>query len=149
MSSRYGLQIRAAAPPDAAALADLMTHAGRPAGASILAARLDAWHGTPGAVLMAVEWGPPSGLVALHWFQTLSDDMPVAQIDLLLVDPDARRRGIGRALLKAASQAARTAGCGAIQIAAPSNAASLEAFCRATGFDTGETIYRRALRKRA
>ena len=71
--------------------------------------RLEALRQEPGTVLLALEWGPPSGVIALNWFRTLEDDHPVAQISALFVAPDDRRRGIGRMLLKAGAQAARAA----------------------------------------
>ena len=147
MASRYGLQIRTADPGDAPGIADLLGAAGRPIAASILAARLDALRREPGAALLAVEWGPPSGLVVLHWFRTLADDGPVAQISALLVGPDDRRRGIGRALLKSAAQAARSAGCAALHLPVPGADASLVAFCEATGFTETGPGFVRPLRK--
>src|ERR1700712_3086771 len=107
VSSRYGLEIRSAAGVDAPGLSALLAAAGRPISPSALAERLDALHGAPGTALAAWEWGPPSGLVVLHWYRTLTDDQLTAQITTLLVGPDSRRRGIGRLLVKAAAQAAR------------------------------------------
>ena len=108
MANRYGLQIRAARGADAPDLLDLM-RAYTPCSAVSLASRLDAVDQSgAGVALVAVEWGPPTGLIAMHWFPTLGDDLPVAQIDILLVSWDERRRGVGRLLLKSASRMART-----------------------------------------
>ncbi len=148
MASRYGLQIRAAAAADAAGLAELMETCGIPAAAGPLAARLAALAGTAGTALVAVEWGPPSGVVAVTWAQTLKADLPVATIDLLLVGPDDRRRGVGRLLLKAASQAARAANCGTLVVGVPGEVATLRAFCEATGFAITGACYARALRRK-
>ncbi len=147
MSPRYGLRIRAAAGADAAGLSDLMRAAGRPVADGALAARLEALRPADGAALVAIEWGPPSGVVALNWCRTLDDDRPVAVLGLLLVGPDERRRGIGRTLLKAASQAARVAGCGTMLIHAAADP-SLAAFCAATGFEPAGTLQVRPLRKK-
>ena len=87
-------------------------------------------------------------MVALNWCRTLDDDRPMAVVGTLLVGPDERRRGIGRTLLKAASQAARVAGCGAMLIQAASDAPELAAFCDATGFSRAGALYLRALRKK-
>ncbi|MDB5371886.1 MAG: GCN5-related N-acetyltransferase [Belnapia sp.] len=148
MASRYGLEIRAATKPDAPGLAEVLAEAGCAIAPAALAERLAALQQAAGAALIAAEWGPPSGLVVLHWYRTLGAAQPIAQITGLLVRPADRRRGIGRLLLKAAAQAARTAGCGALELLAPGEAApSLDAFCRATGFTAQGTRFLRPLRK--
>ncbi|HEY4251542.1 MAG TPA: GNAT family N-acetyltransferase [Roseomonas sp.] len=102
-----------------------------------------------GTALIAAQWGPPSGLVVLHWYATLEDARPTAQITTLLVGAEDRRRGIGRLLLKAAAQAARTAGCGQLELLAAPDQAALHAFCRATGFAAAGERFIRSLRKQA
>ncbi len=148
MAGRYGLQIRAATPADAPGLAELMGAAGRPVSPPALAARLEALRHEPGIALVALEWGPPSGLVIATWFRTLASDAPLAQVTTLLVGPGDRRRGIGRTLLKAASQAARAAGCGTLHLIAEAGDVGTHGFCLANGFTGTETHYTRALRKR-
>lgn len=145
MGGRYGLQVRAAAATDALGLAELLAACGIAATAERLAARLDALD--RGLVLIAVEWGPPGGLAAVGWRRSLMSDAPVATLDALLVAPDDRRRGIGRLLLKAASQAARQAGCDALHAAAGDDP-SLAAFLDATGFTRGGSDHVRPLRRR-
>lgn len=149
MSSRYGLEIRAATEADAPALAELLRAAGWTVAPRGLAVRLGALQASGGTALVALDWGPPSGLVALHWHPTLESDLPVAQITTLLVGPDDRRRGIARLLLKAASQAARVAGCGTLRVSAAPDRDGLAAFCRATGFAEADTGFVRPLRKKA
>lgn len=150
MGSRYGLQIRAAAAADAAGIAELLAAAGLQVGAAALASRLDRVRSGAGAVLVAVEWGPPSGVVALHWHPTLGSDAPVAWITTLLVGAEDRRRGIGRALLKSAAQAARLAGCDRLgaMVAGEGPGPGLREFLDATGFEGGGRAYLRPLRKR-
>ena len=149
MGHRFGLQIRAAASTDAPGLAALMDAGGRPVAASVLAARLERIEAAAGAALVAVEWGPPSGVVVVTWSHRLEADLPFARISLLLVGPDDRRRGIGRLLLKAAAQAARVAGCGTLVVDVAADAATLRAFCDATGFAAAGMSYARSLRKNA
>ena len=149
MASRYGLEIRAANVGDAAGLAELLRGAGPPVAAESLAERIEALRHGSGAALVAVEWGPPSGLVVLHWYPSLAANLPTAQVTTLFVAPDARRRGIGRLLLKAASQAARSAGCGEIQLLARPDQAHLQAFGAATGFSDYGSVSVRPLRKKA
>jgi GNAT superfamily N-acetyltransferase len=147
VTSRYGLEIRAAAAADAPGLATLLSAAGCRADARAVAERLAALREAPGAVLLAVQWGPPSGVIALHWYPTLEEARPVAQVTTLLVGPDDRRAGIGRLLVKAAAQAARTAGCGRMELLAPEGEASLRDFCLATGFAEAGSRLVRPLRK--
>jgi aminoglycoside 6'-N-acetyltransferase I len=148
LKSRYGLEIRAATVADSAGLSALFGAAGLTITPLALAGRLDAIRQDQGAVLIAAEWGPPSGLINLHWYRTLEADRPTAQITTLLVAPDDRRRGIGRLLVKAAAQASRVAGCDAMEILTASTASGLEAFCRATGFAEAGSCFVRALRKK-
>lgn len=144
MSNRRGLEIRAASAADAPALAELLGSNGHTISAKTLAARLDAVRQGAGTVLIALEWGPPSGVVALHWYVGLDEDRPKAQIDALLVGAEDRRRGIGRLLVKAASQAARVAGCASLALVADP---SLQAFYQATGFTEFGLLADRKLRK--
>ncbi len=148
MASRYALEIRAATAFEAPGLATLLAEAGHTIDAAAIAERLAALQGGSGVALAALQWGPPSGLVILHWYRTLVAPRPVAQVSLLLVAAEDRRRGIGRMLLKAAAQAARTAGCGDMEIMAAPGDASLQAFCAATGFEPAGERFIRPLRKR-
>lgn len=149
MSSRYGLQIRTAAPADAAGIAELMASVGQAVSAPALIARLEALRREPGTALLALEWGPPSGLIVLHWVRTLESDHPVAQISTLVVGPEERRRGIGRLLIKAGAQAARSAGCGELHLLASPAQPGVREFGVATGFVATGISLARPLRKKA
>ncbi|WP_238258684.1 GNAT family N-acetyltransferase [Methylobacterium gnaphalii] len=98
-------------------------------------------------VLIALEWGPPSGIIVVHWHQTLEFARPVSEISTLLVSPDARRRGIGRLLLKAAARAARQAGCETIRVSGVPPKSELQQFCAANGFLSEGVCLHRPLRK--
>jgi GNAT superfamily N-acetyltransferase len=147
VTSRHGLEIRAATANEAPGLATLLAEAGHVIDARDLADRLVALRQASATALVALQWGPPSGLVVMHWYPTLDAARPTAQITTLLVAVEERRRGIGRLLLKAAAQAARTAGCGELEIAAAPDVPSLHAFCRATGFAETGPRFVRSLRK--
>lgn len=148
LGARHGLEIRAAAAADAVGLAALLGAAGRAADPHLLAERLEAIRQHGGRALIAVAWGPPSGIVVLHWHRTLEAALPAAQITTILVGPDERRRGVGRLLLKAAAQAARTAGCGTLELLAPPDRPDLVAFARETGFEPVAGCFARPLRKK-
>lgn len=148
MANRYGLEIRAAESGDAEGLAELLRGAGLPVNPRALAGRLDAIGADSGAVLLAAEWGPPTGVIAVSWAWTLAAELKQARVTTLLVDPDQRRRGVARLLLKAASRAGRAAGCGELALSAPAGADGLEAFCLATGFESAGQAYVRSLRRR-
>jgi len=149
MTSRHGLEIRAATAADAPGMATLLAASGHNLNAAELAERLAALRGGNAAALLAVQWGPPSGLLVMAWYPTLEAARPVALVSTLLVAADDRRQGIGRLLIKAAAQAARVAGCGDMMIAAGANAPSLQEFCRATGFSETGPHFIRSLRKQA
>ena len=134
MSSRHGLSIRTANSGDVDGLAELLKTAGLTVARDRLASRLSAMQDQPGALLVADEWGPPPGIIALHWHSVLTADLKVGWISALLVDPDRRRNGVARLLLKAASQAARSAGCGELVVHSPIVPGELRTFCLATGF---------------
>jgi N-acetylglutamate synthase-like GNAT family acetyltransferase len=145
-SLRYGVEVRSAQAADAPELARLLAQAGFPSTPAAAADRLDAMRARPDcAVLVATGWTGLSGMVALHWAPTLGHPRPVAHITTLVVDADERRHGIGRMLLKAASQAARVAGCDVMELVSGAG----EAFCRATGFTEGTAVFTRSLRRRS
>lgn len=147
MSSRYGLQIRTATSADAPGLAELFQKAGQTIGVAVLTQRLAVLQQAAGTALLALEWGPPSGIVVLTWYPVLAGDHMVARITTLLVGPDERRRGVGRLLLKAASQAARAAHCTALHLPDPDHEPTMAAFARASGFDVHGADFVRGLRK--
>ena len=149
MAGRYGLQIRAATATDAEGIAELMRGVDIVASPAAVVERLEAIRRSGcGGVLLAVEWGPPSGMLALHWHPAIGADMPLAHIDWLAVALEERRRGIARTLLKSASQLARSAGCGSLTLAVPDqDDGTLRAFCGASGLEPSGAAFARSLRK--
>ena len=145
MQNRHGLEIRAPTPQDAPFIAELLSECSLPISPEILTKTLGQIRNTPGTALIANEYGPPSAIIVLHWFQTLTTLTPTARITTLLVTPSRRRQGLARLLLKSASQAARSAGCATIELATTNP--TLQAFCQATGFTQTATTYTRSLRK--
>ena len=99
-------------------------------------------------MLLAEDWGPPIGVLALRWSWTLFDALKIAEVTTLVVDPEQRRKGIARLLLKAAARAARSAGCGELRLLAPGASDGLGQFSIATGFERIGEAFARPLRKR-
>jgi aminoglycoside 6'-N-acetyltransferase I len=147
VASRYGLEIRAATSADAPGLSELLALCGHAVAPRLVGERLEAMQREPGVVLLAQEWGPPSGVIAVSWRAVLLAS-PEATITTLLVAPEARRRGIGRLLLKAGSQAARQAGCAELHLPVQPGQPELLAFCEAAGFSPAGSSHARSLRKR-
>jgi GNAT superfamily N-acetyltransferase len=87
-------------------------------------------------------------LIAVHWHAVLTADLKLGWISALLVDPARRRSGIARLLLKTASQAARSAGCGELILSSAAGSGELRAFGLATGFVEAGEVFTRSLRKR-
>jgi GNAT superfamily N-acetyltransferase len=145
---RYGVEVRSAQAADAAELTRLLAQAGVATSIGAVAGRLEAMRGSVAcAVLVATGYGGLSGLVALDWAPTLHHTRPVARLTALVVDTGERRHGIGRMLLKAASQAARVAGCDTLELVQEAGQ-DAAAFCRATGFIAGGQMFVRSLRRR-
>ena len=148
MGTRHGLEIRAAVGGDAPGLAAMLAEAAVAVAPAELAGRLEALQRAGGTALVAVAWGPPSGLVVLTHHRTLDSARPLGLVTTLLVARDSRRRGIGRVLLKAAARAARQAGCERMLLAAGPGQADLRAFCTANGFaEAGDLLARPLLRR--
>lgn len=149
MGQRYGLEIRGAAATDAPGLAALMADLGAGCVAPpVLAARLDAMARAGGTTLIALEWGPPSGVVALQAVTDLAASHPAGLLTTLGVAPDARRRGIGRLLIKAAARWARLAGCDRLLLPAAVSRTDIAAFAAATGFAPEDGFLARPLLRR-
>ena len=138
--------MRRAAAADGPELARLLAQAGASVTAAEAADRLDAVR--TGAVLVTAGYSGLNGLIGLHWAPVLQRPRPIAQVTMLVVDEAERRHGIGRLLLKAASQAARSAGCDGLEIVAGASHGGLAAFCRAAGFGEAGQVFGRSLRKR-
>jgi aminoglycoside 6'-N-acetyltransferase I len=146
---RFGVEVRRAAAADAPEIARLLAEAGAALSAADAADRLEAMRlHADCAVLVTAGYAGLNGLVAVHWAPVLQSPRPVARLTALVVDADERRHGIGRLLLKAASQAARSGGCDTLEVAADDGQSDLAAFCRAAGFVEEGQTFARSLRKR-
>jgi len=140
------IQIREAAPDDAAPVAELLGHLGYPADAGTIPTRLAAVSAGGGTVLLAVTaQGAAVGLVGLQTFPVLHAPAPVAYITALVVDPTTRGQGVGRALVAAAERWAREAGCGRLTVTSAEHRAGAHAFYPQLGLPYTGRRYSRLL----
>ena len=136
-------------PADAPFIAEFLAQSGYPTPAETLTISLTLIRQSPGTALVAHEYGPPSGIIVLHYYPALTTPNLTARITTLLVIPARRRHGLARLLLKSASQAARAAGCTTIELPVTPAHPDLSAFCQATGFAQSAERFTRRLRKHA
>jgi ribosomal protein S18 acetylase RimI-like enzyme len=142
----HPLVVRVATAEDAAALARLnAAFNGVPDDADALAARLR----DPQRVetpLLAFWDGPAVGFAALRLIPSLFCAAPQAELTELYVEPDYRRRGIARTLLREAVALAQRGGAEEIWLLTnPANLAA-QALYRAEGWSVDSLALRKSLR---
>ncbi|HEY2067478.1 MAG TPA: GNAT family N-acetyltransferase [Gemmatimonadaceae bacterium] len=126
---------RVATPEDAPALADLLGQLGYPTSAESLPTRVAALNAQGGVVFVAVaEEGRVVGLASGARHATIHADGEVAYITALVTDGNARRQGVGRALLAALEQWALTHGCTRLSVTSAEHRADAHAFYPRCGF---------------
>jgi aminoglycoside 6'-N-acetyltransferase I len=145
---RQGVEIRGAVPADAADIARLIDQLGYAIPPQEAAERLAmVMRDGQSTLLVAADYGPVVGVIALHWCPMLQEARPVARITTLVVDEQERGRGIGRILLKAGAQAARQAGCDALELTSGLRRTEAHEFYRAQGFADTSLRFVRSLRR--
>lgn len=106
------LTVRAAEPRDAEAIAALLAQLGYPVDSAAVAPRLERLGIVGDTVAVAELDGTVVGLAHLQVSPALEHDRPAAKVGALVVDDSSRRRGVGRALVAALEEEARSRGCG-------------------------------------
>lgn len=128
--------VRLAAAGDSEAVAELLAQLGYPARPTQVTARLARMLAEPGqSALVATEQGRVVGLATVIVRHVLVDDAPFARLAALVVAEGERGRGVGRALVAAAEQIARTAGCSLMEVTSGDHRPAAHAFYRALGFE--------------
>lgn len=128
--------IRAANAADAEPIARLLDQLGYPAPAESIPARLARMAAEPDQhVLVAEADGLLVGLAAVIVRHVITDDAPFARLAALVVAEDRRRAGVGQALVAAAEQIARDAGCNVIEVTSGDQRPAAHAFYRELGYE--------------
>ena len=129
------IQIRPARPADAPVLGRLPAELGYPQAAAELHRRIMALADTDtDAVLVAEVSEPVVGMASVHVTPFFNEGRSRGRITALVVDPDLRRRGIGRHLLEAVEATAKRRGCGAVELTSSPHRHGAHRFHLAAGY---------------
>jgi GNAT superfamily N-acetyltransferase len=129
-------RIRTAQLSDAPELARLLTALGHATTEDEILSRWNAWQarGSVGLVVDGAD-GELSGAATLHQSMVLHRPKPIGRISALIVDPRHRNEGIGRALVDAAEEMFRAAGCGMVEITSNMRRTDAHAFYKHLGYE--------------
>lgn len=139
------LTIRDARAADADDIALLLDQLGYASGASAIAARLERLAIVGDRVVVAELEGRAVGLAHLHVTPALERDPPAAKIGALVVDETHRSRGVGRALVEAVEEEARTRGCELLFVTTAARRDEAHVFYERLGFEQTGRRYARTL----
>jgi ribosomal protein S18 acetylase RimI-like enzyme len=134
------LRIRPADAVDGEAIAPLLAELGYEATADALADRIGRQSRMGEPVLVAKLGDRLVGCLTWHVVPVIHRPHPVGRITLLVVAAEARRKGIGRALIEAAESKLRQRECGLIEVTSNIKLRAAHAFYRRLGFE--RTSYR-------
>ena len=128
--------IRPATAGDAAELARLLTALGYPVTTELAAARFATFSDAGEEAIAAADADGTRllGLATLHATPVLHRAGPVGRVTALVVDPDARGRGIGRALMAAAEAWAAGRGCVLMEVTSNRRRTDAHAFYERLGY---------------
>jgi GNAT superfamily N-acetyltransferase len=133
--------VRPALPEDAEGLAGLFARLGYTTSAPVVSGQFHLY--SPGSTFHALTAehhpaeGPPRlvGAATVSIQQRLYAARPVAQLTALVTDAEARQLGVGRALVKAATELARGARCERLFVRSDRRRTESHDFYRMLGFD--------------
>lgn len=133
--------VRPARPSDAEALAGLFERLGYTTTPAVVIAQFGCYGDDSAFHALAAEHQPAEGPARLVGAATVSIQQrlyaarPVAQLTALVTDGEARQLGVGRALVKAAMELARTARCERLFVRSDRRRTESHDFYRMLGFD--------------
>ena len=134
-----GIVFRPARPADAGGLVGLLEELGHPTPLAEVTARLDRLLARPEqAVFVAEEGRELLGWIHVQEFLSLASG-PAGLVTGLVVDPAARRRGIGRELMQRAEEWSRRRGLASLRLRARVARRSAHAFYRRLGYARAKT----------
>ncbi len=145
MIEQTSVVLRPAEPGDAERIAALFTDEGYPAGPSDVVARLERLAGSGARVVVADLDGTVLGFIALATVPRFEHDDRFARILALVVDADARERGVGRQLMDEAERYGREVGAAFVEVTAGHHRPDARRLYESVGYDASVTSY---LRKR-
>ena len=138
------MKIRLAADDDAPAMALLLAHLGYPADPADLPERLRRLRAAGDDAFVAEVDGAAAGLATVHARDVLHGARPVAQLTALVVPPEMRGRGVGRALVAEAERWGAARGADRLVVTTALHRADAPLFYERLGFEhTGRRYVRR------
>jgi GNAT superfamily N-acetyltransferase len=96
-------------------------------------------------IFLAVEDGQALGLLALHLCRMLQYASPIVRVTALVVDAQARRRGMGKLLMEHAERMGSAAGCEFVELTSAMDRAEAHAFYRRIGYEPSSLRFRKPL----
>jgi ribosomal protein S18 acetylase RimI-like enzyme len=139
------LIVRPARLDDAERIASLFTEEGYPSGLSDIQERLTRFRSDFSTVHVAEVEGEVVGFVAVHVMPRFEHSDRICRILALVVDPDARERGVGHLLMGEAESIASQTGCAFIEVTAGHHRGEALRLYESLGYEPGIATY---LRKR-
>jgi GNAT superfamily N-acetyltransferase len=127
--------IRDAREEDAWQIVELIADLGHAMTVEAVAARIVALERSDCPQIVAARADRLLGLCGLHIMTTIHRPYPVGRITILEVASEFRGLGIGRALVEAAEQRLREAGCGLIEVTSNERLVEAHGFYRRLGYD--------------
>jgi len=143
VTDRPAVTLRPAGPDDADEIAQLFTDEGYPAGPSDIVARLERFASPHSRVIIAEHDGAILGFIAIHALPRFEHDDRILRILALVVDPGARERGVGRALMAEAARIGTELGAAFVEITAGHHRPEARHLYEQLGYDATVTAYLR------
>jgi GNAT superfamily N-acetyltransferase len=130
------MTIRAAAGADASAIADLVGQLGYPASVGEVVDRLERLRAFRDAVALVKEVdGRVVGVVTGHVFPSIHSTPPVAWLTTLVVDKRMHGRGVGRELVAAVEEWAKSQGAVRLSVTSGKQRGDAHAFYERLGYE--------------
>jgi len=127
--------IRRAVRADAGEIARLLSPLGYPLTEPDVTRVWGAWVGEGNLALVIPDGTLLLGVITLHAMRVLHRPRPVGRITSLVVDPSARGRGLGRALMQAAEDTLAGLGCGLVEVTSHARRTEAHAFYAHIGYE--------------